>query len=939
MISDARALFRELADRSPAEREEYYVRQGVPATLRAEVESLLRFDGETGGTIRGRVAAAADAVLANGADRDCDLTAPAAAGDMIGQALPAGIRLGPYVIDSLIGAGGMGEVYRAHDARLDRAVAIKVLAPGIAAPERVQRFEQEARAASALNHPNILTIHDVGRERDVAYFAMEWVDGQTLRHLMGSGPVPLRRTLHIAQQIANGLAKAHARGIVHRDLKPENVMITADDLVKIVDFGIAKLGAPAGAVGVTATDSTVARLHDSEASVLMGTVGYMSPEQASGGLVDYRSDQFALGVLIYELVTRTRPFERATTAETLAATIECEPTPIEALSGQVSPHLAAVVARCLARDPADRYESTRDLARDLKAIADSSSRPVVSSAAKLTFVSRRVVLSVATVLLGAAVSMMAWFWREPGPASVQQGRPLVAIRPFRSLSTDPAQSYYAAGITEEIRGQLSQVSSLRLLSRTALDGFNETDAGTIVRALGVTNFVDGSVRIDGNRVRITAELIDAATHETRWSNHYDRGLADMLSVQGDVALQIAGALQANLSADERKRLERLPTANPQAYALYLQAQQMSSGDRGQNTAAIELLRTALTLDPSFALARARLAHRLLFLGSYDDPAYLLKGIGEAEAALRTDPSVAYAHVALATGYAMRGMLAQARQAFLRALELDPNHVVAMYNLSLLVEASVARFDDSLYWARRGFELSGRQANDYYHLGVTLINLREDQLAYRWLLDAERRYPTFHRIQAALAILELEMGRVGEAVQRTARALARQVPNEEAKFLRADVAFIAGSDDLSPALEALIENAPSNSLHVPESVRLRYAFVLGHKGDERARWFLDEAERIAREKVDQGDESSFLRIELAAAALLRRNQAEALEWVSRAYDAGLRDHAMLDLDPIFAPLRDEPRFRELLERMRQDVAAQRARARQRGLLTLDSLIGS
>jgi eukaryotic-like serine/threonine-protein kinase len=900
MISDAMTVFREVVDRSAAEREEYYERQCVPAALRAEVESLLRFDRGTASDIRGRVADAVNVVLAN----DADLVAAAISGDIdrgriTSQALTPGTKLGPYVIHSLIGTGGMGEVYRAQDSRLDRPVAIKVVSPAMTTPGRLQRFEQEARTASGLNHPNILTIHDVGRERGVAYFAMEWVDGPTLRQLMGSEPIPLRRTLHIAQQIADGLAKAHDRGIVHRDLKPENVMMTSDDLAKIVDFGIAKLGTPAAAVGMTGTESTVSRPSGTEAGALMGTVGYMSPEQASGGLVDHRSDQFALGLLIYELVTRTRPFERATPAETLAATIECSPAPIETLTREVSPGLAAVVARCLAKDPADRYDSTRDLARDLKAIADAS--------------------------LSAAFA--------------QQGRPLVAVRPFASLSSDPEQRFFAAGMTEEIRGQLSQVSSLRLLSRTALDGFQDKDAGTLVRAFGVTNFVDGSVRVEDHRVRITAELIDATTQESLWSNHYDRELADMLAVQSEVALQIAGALHANLSADERRRLERPPTANHRAYELYLQTQQMSSGDRAQNTTAIALLQTALALDPLFALARARLAHRLVFMGSYDDQSYLLEGIGQAQAALRTDPSLPYAHVALATGYAMRGWLAQARQAFLRALELDTNHITAMYNLSLLVDGNVARFDDSLYWVRRGFELSGRGANDYYHLGVSFITLRADDLAQRWLAEAERRYPTFHRIQAALAILELQMERADDAVQRTVTLHARQNSNEEVKFLRADVAFLTSSNDLKPALEALLENAASNSLHVAESVRLRYAFVIGREADTRARPLLEEAEQIAHEKVDHGDESPALRIELAAAAMLHGHEADALAWVSRAYDAGYRDYAFLDRDPILAPLRDEPRYHDILGRMRQDVAAQRARARQRGLLEVETLLRS
>ena len=275
------------------------------------------------------------------------------------MSLAPGSRLGPYVLQSLLGSGGMGEVYRAEDSRLHRTVAIKVLSPDVATPDRVARFEKEARAASALNHPNILTIHDVGREGDVAYIAMEWVDGLTLREILGQAPVALRRAIQLAHQVAEGLAKAHAAGIVHRDLKPENVMVTGDGFAKIVDFGIAKLnvGTP-GSTRAAGTDSTVTGAGATTFGSVLGTVGYMSPEQARGRPVDFRSDQFALGLLIYELVTRTRPFERATTAQSLAATIDDDPAPIETLHPDIPPHLAAVVARCLAKDPAERYEST-----------------------------------------------------------------------------------------------------------------------------------------------------------------------------------------------------------------------------------------------------------------------------------------------------------------------------------------------------------------------------------------------------------------------------------------------------------------------------------------------------------------------------------------------------------------------------------------------------
>jgi len=278
----------------------------------------------------------------------------------------------------------------------------------------------------------------------------------------------------LTHQVAEGLAKAHAAGIVHRDLKPENVMVTGDGLAKIVDFGIAKLDAgppPSGAS--EAKTSTVTHAATTFGSVL-GTAGYMSPEQASGRPLDFRSDQFALGLLIYELVTRTRPFERATTAQSLAATIDDDPAPIETLNPDVPPHLAAVVARCLAKDPAERYDSTADLARDLESIVEAGSPRTAAAPVRSPSTSTRAIVTAIAVALIVAAASVAWWWRSRPAAGVAENeRPLVAVRPFTSLSPDSRQGYFAAGITDEIRGQLSQVGSLRLLSRNGLDGYKD----------------------------------------------------------------------------------------------------------------------------------------------------------------------------------------------------------------------------------------------------------------------------------------------------------------------------------------------------------------------------------------------------------------------------------------------------------------------------------
>jgi TolB-like protein len=851
--------------------------------------------------------------------------------------MPPGTTLGPYRLLEKIGEGGMGEVYRAEDSRLQRIVAIKILSARLATPDRVERFEAEARAASALNHPNILTIHDVGRERETAYFAMEWVQGQTLRDLLRSGPVPLRKVVSLARQIAEGLATAHAAGIVHRDLKPENVMVTSDGLAKIVDFGLAKLN-PVPAEPTGDTEPTVTRIAATEPGLVMGTVGYMSPEQAAGRPVDYRSDQFSLGLLIYELVTRTRPFQRPTTAQSLAATIEADPPPIETLQPDVSPHLAAIVARLLSKDPGERYESTRDLARELKSVSASTPLHGVPLRRGDRRGRRRALLALTAVALLTAAASVTWFGRTPGPApAVEPDRPLLAVRPFRSLSADQEQGYFAAGITEEIRGQLSQVSALRLLSRNALDGY-DGDVARAVRELGIRNIVDGSIRVEGSRVRVSAELVDASTQQTRWSDNYDRDLADVLAVQSEIAQQIAGALTLSLSPAERERIDKRLTENLEAYALYLQTQPAPAFDRARNLEAIAQLRKALVLDPGFAAAQARIGFRLIIMGYYDDASFVDKGLAEAQAALRTDPSLPFVHFVLGTGYGMKGLDAQARQAFLRALELDPNNGGAMANLSIQ-ELNHGRLDEAAYWGRRGFLLSGKRGNDFYHLVIPILNLRADQETRRLLEEGERRSPTFSRVQMMLATLDLFEGRTEAALSRADAVAASQPKNEEVKFFRADIAFLLDAADLERWITPLMEHGASNNLWVPETVRMRYAYVLARRGDAAGSAALvDEAERIARQKIEAGNETPSLRVEMAAAAALRKQTDRALEWLERAVDAGYRDYDFIHRDAIFrAQLGTDSRLAGLVARMRRDVDAQRERARQRGLLEVESLL--
>jgi TolB-like protein len=861
--------------------------------------------------------------------------------------LAAGTRLGAYEITGPIGAGGMGEVYRAADARLRRTVAIKILPPHLATPDRLERFQQEARAASTLNHPNILTIHDVGRDGDTAWFAMEFVDGQTLRDILNAGPISLKRALDLARQVAEGLAKAHTGGVVHRDLKPENVMVTPDGLAKIVDFGIAKARTdPASAPG--GAESTMTAMAGTTPGGVVGTIGYMSPEQASGRPVDYRADQFALGLLIYELVTRTRPFERPTTAQSIAATIEAEPPPMGVLNPDVPPHLADIVTRLLAKDPAERYDSTRDLARDLGSVLDGLSRRM--PAADTAGVGRSAPdrprrpgwgrVAVAAVLVLPIAAATGWLLRRGGEFPARQvgaedDRPLIAVRPFRSLSADPQQGYFAAGMTEEIRGQLSQVSALRILSGTGLDGYAD-DVARAARELGLRSFVDGSVRVEGSRVRVSAELVDARTRESLWSQQYERELAGVLAVQSDIAQQIAKALEPNLSAAEQARLAKQPTDNLEAYTLFLRSRELPSSNRPQNLEAIGLLKKALALDPKFAEAQARAAYRLVFMGYYDDPSWIDKGIAEAEAALRIDPGLSFGHFTLGTAYAMKGQGARSRQAFLRALELNPSGGGLLSNFSI-AEMQYGRLDEAVYLGRRGFMLSGKRG--FYHLVLPILNIRADAESRILLEEAERRAPRDSRVQMMRGMLELAEGRGDKALARSKAVAEREPKNMEMSFHRADVAYLTDDPELESLLAPLVDRSPTNRLWGGESVRLRYAYALHTRGESvRSKVFAAEAERYARERIAAGDDTPVHRVELAAAAALRGAPDAALQWLDQAFEAGYRDYGFLERDPIFRPLGTHARFVSALDRMRRDVEVQRERARTRGLLELQSLIG-
>ncbi len=482
--------------------------------------------------------------------------------------LAAGSRLGPYEILAPLGAGGMGEVYRARDTRLGREVAVKVIPAALSAdPDRLRRFEQEARSASALNHPNILTIHDFGSHEEAPYVVSELLEGETLRERLSLGALSPRKAIESGVQIAHGLAAAHEKGIVHRDLKPENLFVTKDGRVKILDFGLAKLTHPEAGSGPLAEVPTLTR--GTEPGVIMGTVGYMSPEQVRGQAADRRSDIFAFGAVMYELLSSKRAFRGDSAIETMSAILREEPAELLQSVTGVPPSLERIVRRCLEKNPEERFQSARDLAFALTETASVSlAAPSVAVPSRFG-TRRRVWIASLPVALAALLAVLVAV--DPGGLRRRLlGRALpgrvesIAVLPLHNLSGDPGQEYFADGMTEALIANLAQIRKLRVISRTSVEEYKDgkRPLPQIARELGVDAVVEGSVARSGDRVRITAQLIHGPSDTHLWAKTYQRDLRDILELQGEVAGAIAREIAAEITPEERARLKGAVRSTP-----------------------------------------------------------------------------------------------------------------------------------------------------------------------------------------------------------------------------------------------------------------------------------------------------------------------------------------------------------------------------------------
>jgi eukaryotic-like serine/threonine-protein kinase len=856
--------------------------------LRRKVELLLKYHNRSADFIKSPAFEVAPELLA--ADPE----------GLIGQ------HLGCYRVDAVTGIGGMGVVYLAWDERLGRKVALKLLPQAMVASEAaLERLKREARTASALNHPNIVTIHDIGEVGSIHYVATEFIEGTTLRERMTKGPIPPNEAVDIAAQVASALEAAHQAGIIHRDIKPENIMLRPDQYVKVLDFGIAKLAEQE--VPSTMPQDEALLLVETNLGAILGTVRYMSPEQACGAQVDQRTDIWSLGVVLYEMLSGHAPFTGDMPREVMAAILEKEPPPLRRYGARIPAELQQVISKTLRKDREERYQSTTELLQALKDFRRKLEAKSERAAAPLWLRWARSPAAAVLVLLAATLAVALPFYRHRTVATRPPLEKSVAVLPLTNLSDNKDNAFFADGVQDELISNLSKIEDLKVISRTSVMQYDTGKARNvreIGQQLGVAHVLEGSVQREANRVKITAQLIDARTDTHEWSQTYNRDLNDVFAIQSEIARTIADQLHAKLSPVGNVAITDKPTGDPIAYAYYAQAKAIGcradwEGSDNYRTRAVELLEKATQRDPNFALAYCELAKtRCIFYHKIWDPKHLELAKKAAETAARLRPDLGETHLALARYYFSAGFspawgtsggvhadsFDRAREELAIARRKLPNSAEAIF-MTGRIDRRQNRWDSALANFQKANDLDPRHGSFADYLGTAYFDMRRysdlEQLTKKWAASGTFEEPDIQKWMAKLRLAQ------GDPV--AAQSILEQVPLDFSPDgsiwgVRFDAAlYLRDYDAVDRVIAATPERWADQALegHHPES--------WGDGQVARARGDEEKARAVfaaARNKFDTAwgdkpkDEAYFTRVARFDAGLGRKEDAirEALHAV-------------------------------------------------------------
>jgi len=672
-----------------------------------------------------------------------------------------GQKLGHYRVDEKIGAGGMGEVFRAHDEHLERDVAVKVLPAGTLADESARkRFRKEALALSKLNHPNIATIFDFDTQGGVDFLVMEHIAGVALSERLGAGPLTEKEITRLGMQMAEGLAAAHSENIIHRDLKPANLRLTPDGRLKILDFGLAKLLRPTPDEAVTAES-----LSQSQLGAAAGTLPYMAPEQLRGEEVDARTDIYAAGCVLYELATRQRPFPVTHGPRLIDAILHQAPVPPSELNPQLSPGLETVILKALDKEPDRRYQSARDLRADLDRLATGQSvapRPRQRRAWRLPALAAGAVVLALAVLVGLNIGGMRDRLLDRSAPKIES----LAVLPLENLSHDPEQDYFADGMTEALIAELSSISSLKVISRTSAMQYKgaRKPLPQIARELNVDALVEGSVLRERNRVRINVQLYDGATDRRIWGGSYEREMEGILALQGEVAQAVVGEVRIALTPREQSRLAAARPVNPDAYEAYLRGRHLAA--QWDIVKSLEYFDRAIQLDPTYAPAYAGQADSyaaMAFAANAPPRDFYAKAKESARKALELDETLAEAHASMGsvhTSYDWDWRAAEREHR--RAIELNPSFPVARFHYSSLLSV-LGRHEEAIAEARRGRELDPLSPLMNVNLGWRFYSARDYPRALEQYQRTLELDPNYAAARQNLALVYAQQGRYPESL--------------------------------------------------------------------------------------------------------------------------------------------------------------------------------